>query len=96
MARSSREPQSRFPPLHITTHGAGLLSSQFLRSAKLGTGEGRARLSRVRAANGGGTKEVPAWASLEVPRTPACSSPQEVRENGPRTRVLAWSPSASS
>lgn len=75
MARSSREPQSRFPPLYITTHGAGLLSSQFLRSAKLGTGEGRARLSRVRAANGGGTEEVPAWASLEVPRAPACSSP---------------------
>lgn len=66
------------------------------RSAKLGAGEERARSSRVRAANGGGTEKVPAWArgGFREPRRPALL--QEVRENGPRTRALARSPSASS
>lgn len=60
------------PPRY--NRAAGRLSSRFLRSAKLGAGEERAWSSRVRAANGGGTEKVPAWAPWRVPRAPASSS----------------------
>lgn len=64
-----------FHPSTLQPMVPGCCFPLFLRSAKLGAGEEHARLSRVRAANGGRTEKVPAWASLQVPRAPASSSP---------------------